>query len=265
MKILNFSFETHLAFSKPISDHDFVLRCQPVSSPRQTVLEATTLYQPACSIAQQTDGFGNMIQVGRIAREHDSFTFTSVGSVLVEADDVRPEHCHPMYARASQMTQAGPVIASFADDVLRVCPNATAYDKALRLSRALHAAMTYEPGATDVTTTAEQALEQRRGVCQDYTQALLALCRHAGVPARYVCGLIIGEGATHAWVEVHDGTRWRGIDPTNDKLVDDDYIKISHGRDFVDCPIEQGMFRGDAEQVQTVLVEVTDDSTAWDD
>ena len=72
---------------------------------------------------------------------------------------------------------------------------------------------------------------------------------------------MVGEGATHAWVEVHDGSRWRGVDPTNDCQVTDDYIVLSRGRDFADCPIEVGVFIGGARQKQTVRVTVTDDST----
>ena len=68
---------------------------------------------------------------------------------------------------------------------------------------------------------------------------------------------MLGEGATHAWVEVFDGQLWHGIDPTNDRLVDDGYIAFSHGRDFSDCPIEVGVFRGGARQSQSVAVSVT--------
>lgn len=34
---------------------------------------------------------------------------------------------------------------------------------------------------------------------------MIALCRKAGIPARYENGMMIGEGATHAWVEVYTG------------------------------------------------------------
>ena len=40
------------------------------------------------------------------------------------------------------------------------------------------------------------------GVCQDYAHCMLALCRLCGLPARYVSGHVLGEGGTHAWVEV---------------------------------------------------------------
>lgn len=73
---------------------------------------------------------------------------------------------------------------------------------------------------------------------------LIAACRCAGVPARYVNGFLVGEGETHAWVEVHDECCWRGLDPTNRHEVDCGYIALSHGRDFTDCPIERDAVAG---------------------
>ena len=65
-----------------------------------------------------------------------------------------------------------------------------------------------------------------KGVCQDYSHILIALCRKYKIPARYVVGMIIGEGATHAWVEVYYDGCWYGLDPTHNKEVDDYFIKI---------------------------------------
>ncbi len=78
------------------------------------------------------------------------------------------------------------------------------------------------------------------------------------------CGFLVGEGETHAWVEVHDECCWRGLDPTNRREVDCGYIALSHGRDFADCPIERGVFVGGARQSMSVSVRVTDDaSLTW--
>ena len=55
---------------------------------------------------------------------------------------------------------------------------------------------------TSIATTAAEALAGGRGVCQDTAHVMIALCRAAGLPARYVSGHLLGEGGTHAWVEV---------------------------------------------------------------
>lgn len=112
----------------------------------------------------------------------------------------------------------------------------------------LHADLTYQKAATDVTTTAEQAMERGAGVCQDYAQIFLALLRLSGIPARYVTGMLEGEGQSHAWAEIALGGYWYGLDPTNDCAAADSHVKIGSGRDFLDCRISQGVFRGAAHQ-----------------
>lgn len=68
------------------------------------------------------------------------------------------------------------------------------------------------------------------------------MCRHVGLTARYIAGLLGGEGATHAWVEVYHNERWIGLVPTHNRMVDDNYITIAHGRDYRDCMLDIGIF-----------------------
>ncbi|WP_321970836.1 transglutaminase family protein [Paratractidigestivibacter sp.] len=262
MKILNYFFETTLEFSEPVRAHDFVLRCMPPNTGSQTVMDSQLIVEPPVRVSEQVDGFGNKLQVGRLDGPHDSFTFISSGMVMVDTAQIHAAAAHPVYSRQSELTQAGPHIKAFVDDALRVCANAPARDKAERLAGLLSQVMTYGRGNTGVKTTAEEALAGGRGVCQDYAHVLISACREAGVPARYVNGFLLGEGETHAWVEVHDGVCWRGVDPTNRREADCNYITLSHGRDFSDCPIERGVFVGQASQAQSVRAQVTDDA-AW--
>ena len=87
---------------------------------------------------------------------------------------------------------------------------------------------------------------------------MAALCRLNGLPARYVSGMLIGEGFSHAWVEVFCNGRWYGFDPTNDVLVTDSHIKIGVGRDAYDCQINRGIIKGGGSQTQTVEVKVNE-------
>ncbi|MGN1262993.1 MAG: transglutaminase family protein, partial [Prevotella sp.] len=130
------------------------------------------------------------------------------------------------------------------------------FDLAVSIAHEVHGMMEYAPGVTDVGTTAADALAIRRGVCQDYAHIMIALCRRAGMAARYVCGFLCGTGQTHAWVEVFDGYSWRGIDPTNDVCIDYGYIKLAHGRDASDCAVSRGMFGGEARQTMVTDVKV---------
>jgi transglutaminase-like putative cysteine protease len=124
------------------------------------------------------------------------------------------------------------------------------------LSDGIQKSMTYVPGITTVQTTASQSLEIGQGVCQDLAHLLISLCRKAGIPARYVTGFMQGEGYTHAWIEFYDNGSWYGYDPTHNKQIDTGYIKIAHGRDYEDCSIDRGVFKGLAQQKLEVFLKV---------
>lgn len=134
------------------------------------------------------------------------------------------------------------------------------YEKALCIMRCLHDSFRYLPGITAVHETAEAALSLGQGVCQDYAHIMLSLLRLEGIPARYVVGMTLGEGASHAWVEALCNGYWYGFDPTNNKLVNDEYIRVSCGRDSGDCSIIRGTFYGLVAQMQQerVVVEQLD-------
>ena len=271
MKILSFTFETALHFSEPVSEHSFVLRCLPKNTPSQTVMDSQAIISPRTPVANQTDGFGNRLQIGRIEAAHDEFSFISTGLVVVDAAHIEGEDAqnaekgplasgpygasaHPIYANPSTFAAADAAMRAFAQETSAEASGPWSIAQAL--SHAVHERLAYVKDVTDVSTTASQAFALGSGVCQDFAHVLIALLRSLGIPARYVNGLIVGEGATHAWVEMHDGVQWRGIDPTHDRPIDDTYIVLSHGRDFADCAIESGVFRGGARQNQHVAVQV---------
>ncbi|MCC8102136.1 MAG: transglutaminase family protein [Clostridiales bacterium] len=127
---------------------------------------------------------------------------------------------------------------------------------AITLMHGLYEHFTYVQGVTDVRTTVEEAMVLGKGVCQDYSHILLSLCRIWKIPCRYVVGMLIGEGLSHAWVEICSGGCWYALDPTNNLIVDDQHIKISAGRDYRDCIVSQGVFVGRTTQTQTVAVRV---------
>lgn len=131
---------------------------------------------------------------------------------------------------------------------------ATARAAILRLSRALHRHMTFDPEATRVDTPPEVAFAQARGVCQDYAQILICGSRALGIPGGYVSGFLRtepppgqprleGVDAMHAWVRAWDGTGWIEIDPTNDRLAGVDYVTLARGRDYGDAAPVLGALR----------------------
>ena len=113
----------------------------------------------------------------------------------------------------------------------------------------VHRSMSYELGVTGVRTTAAEALARGAGVCQDYAHVMLAICRACGLPSRYVSGHLLGQGGTHAWVEVvlptNDGTgdaiAWP-FDPTQASRGGLGYVTIAVGGDYSDVAPTSGTY-----------------------
>ena len=213
---------------------------------------------PGCDNVRQSLGqFGSRRIYGCIDSPHTDFTIAVSGKVKTGLE-IFEEFCEdPLESAAfrvqSGLTQPGPAIRAFHDS-LDLC--GSAYDRAMAIRKAVHEAFSYQPGATSAHESGEDAFARKQGVCQDYAHVMLSLLRMEGIPARYVAGMLLGEGASHAWVEAQCGGYWYGFDPTNDLLVDDGYIRASCGRDSADCAVIRGTFYGLAAQVQREQVTV---------
>ena len=261
MKKLVFDYEMKLSFSSPVTEHRFQLRCIPVTGARQQVVDAKITVEPAVELETTVDSFGSLVKTGYIPEPHEVFNYKVTGIAFVDNEHIKPEIHKPLYRFDSALTIPGPSVEA----LIRVCrervgslpAEATPIDRAREVMDEVFHAFVYTPGSTTIRTTAEQALAQRKGVCQDYAHVMLSVCRHVGLTARYIAGLLGGEGATHAWVEIYHDGRWIGLDPTHNRMVDDSYITIAHGRDYRDCMLDIGIFSGnDVQQHQWVNASV---------
>lgn len=75
-------------------------------------------------------------------------------------------------------------------------------------------------------------LAKQSGTCRDFTVLYMAVCRAAGLAARFVSGYQQGDLAQatdlHAWAEVYvPGGGWRGFDPTLGLAVSDRHIALA--------------------------------------
>ena len=141
-------------------------------------------------------------------------------------------------------------------------------DAVTDVMRRIHADFEFEPGSTTVSTSVDEVLYQRRGVCQDFAHLMLACLRGHGLPARYMSGYLLtdpptgrarllGADASHAWVAAYaPGLGWVEFDPTNDRLADARYITLGWGCDFADAVPLRGVLIGGRGQAMSVEVSV---------
>jgi len=255
LKDVCFQYQTELDFSSPASDHRFLLRILPGSDSRQRINALTWRIDPdpAGAVWRTVDGFGNEALSGYIDDPHGHFRFGITGSARVSGDPhtmcYREPHRALLYS--TELTRPRGGITDFYNAIERLAP-CGALDRIRYFSSAVHTSLRYERGVTTNSTTAREAFEVGAGVCQDYAHILLALLRLDRTPCRYVAGLASDYGETHAWVEAWVADTWYGTDPTRDKPINEGYIAMSRGRDFADCSIDRGIFKGACCGRQTV-------------
>jgi len=96
--------------------------------------------------------------------------------------------------------------------------------------------ITYRPGSTHSTTTAQEVFQQRAGVCRDFAHLGITFCRALNIPARIVVGYVWFDEPPqdfHAVFEAWLDGRWVLFDPTGMAPVDR-LVRIGTGRDAKD-------------------------------
>lgn len=256
MQTVEFSYSMQIAFSSPVVRHCFSLRCLPFNNEYQRIRELFIDVSPHNVLTETADGFGNRILTDRITEAHTDFSVYVNGVAEIEVAAKMTEPLNGIYKYPSQYTVCGERLSALTALCRPICQGKSPTEAAQIVMRELRKRFTYQSGATNIDTTAEAALALAKGVCQDFAHMQIAVCRALGIPARYVVGMQEGTGETHAWAEVYDNGVWVGIDPTNNKMVDDCYLTLSHGRDFADCGVNRGLFIGGGTQTQTIQASV---------
>lgn len=200
----------------------------------------------------QDDEYGNLVLNVRVPQVKQAINFEAW--IVVERHAGGP-HIVPVslltdarFLQPSELTKPNVVLQEVATKLAN--DGACGAVLASRINDWAHNALVYEHDVTSVRTTATEALKLGRGVCQDYSHIMLTLCRLCGLPARYVSGHLLGEGGTHAWVEVllpdlddPEKAIAMPFDPTNGNLAGLSYLTIAVGRDYYDVAPTSGTFR----------------------
>jgi transglutaminase-like putative cysteine protease len=201
------------------------------------------------------DRFGNMVVDVFAARVPETIEF--VAEVSVERHAAEPNRLPDGWLTESYLLEPSALTA--ADERIRraAAELADSAEWGLQLADSIndwvYQSMTYQYGVTGVRTTAADALALGSGVCQDYAHVMLAVCRACGLPSRYVSGHLLGQGGSHAWVEVvlptRDGTGdaiASTFDPTHASRGGLGYVTIAVGGDYLDVAPTSGTYRSSA-------------------
>lgn len=201
------------------------------------------------AMRQDSDDFGNRILELEMPQAHGVVSFEA--HMLIESaayNNLHQSMISPVEAKHfleyTTLTTPDAHILQIARQLQSEA--SSEYELAQRINQWVHGAMHYQSGVTTVKTTAAEALKLGQGLCQDYAHLMLAICRTAGLPARYVSGHLLGDGGSHAWVEVfltsQDGLGIFAFDPTNNRQPHLGYVTVAVGRDFRDVSPTTGSF-----------------------
>ncbi len=275
-------------YRRPAGTSRTLLRIQPLSIPGQQVLAGLVSSEPRASFRQDGhDFFGNPMvflahddQIaaitfrfeGRVLRLGPeggldlSCAPDGLGAEIAAETSIAPDSPHHFLGVSPRVAQ-DPEIAAFARETAAGAPSVLAAVEAV-LHR-LHREFTFDPTATEVTTTPSDAFRLRRGVCQDISHVAITALRSIGVPAGYVSGYLRtipppgeprleGADAMHAWVRVWCGARmgWLDFDPTNDIRGGADHIVVAIGRDYSDVAPVKGSLRSSGQHESEHSVDV---------
>lgn len=269
---------TEYRYESPVSSSFGQLHLIPRDLPGQRCVKAALLIEPPpAELRERRDYFGNRASYFSVLHPHTTLTVTATSDVEVRARNaggpvladqpwehvrsrLRSDHADGVleareYVLDSPLAAAAPALMDYA--LVSFTPGRPFIDATRHVCQRIHHDFTYRPGATTITTTLDDLLARREGVCQDFAHLAIGCLRSIGLAARYVSGYIEthappglpkleGADRSHAWLSVFaPDAGWIDIDPTNDQLVDDRYVTTAWGRDYADVPPVKGVIYTD--------------------
>jgi transglutaminase-like putative cysteine protease len=261
--LLTISHTTRYRYDQPGSHAVQKLRLTPHDSNAQRVIKWTIDAPGIETAATHIDGFGNKVHLISQSEPHDELVITASGEVEtfdtggVSGPD-QPQTNPRVFLNATRLTAESDSINDLADEVNASSSNPL--DQLHTLMSRISEKVVYEPWTTHSNTTAAEAFDAGKGVCQDHAHILIAAARRLDIPARYATGYLHVEEegtyvAHHAWSEAFLAELgWIGLDPANGVCPTEHYVRLSCGLDAVGASPITGVRKGSGIENLTVDV-----------
>jgi len=276
---------TEYNYSVPVEHSTHTFRLNPVEDAIQEVVQATLELSVDGELLQFEDVFGNHSIHYDIAHAYTKLLIKTQSRVKVYScspDDHSPPmrrsqiplvwmpwqrqmmlpYLLPPELPETQLRQLTDFAMSFVER-----NDSHLINSLIDINKKIHEDFAYVPGITFLETTAFDVFSIRKGVCQDFANLFICLCRLLNLPARYRVGYIYTGGdyenklqsdASHAWAEVYlPYLGWRGFDPTNGCMVAQDHVRVACGRNYRDAtPVSGTIFKGGGTEQLKVEVQI---------
>ncbi len=272
--------QTTFRYEPAVRESVMEVRMQPRTDFRQRCLSFTLDVQPRATLQVYRDFFGNAVHHFDIPARHECIEIVAQATVDVlpspillseetsewkELDERVAQGDYWEMLLPSYFAKPTELLEKLATE-LDLRRRGRALDLLKELNGRLYELFAYAPNTTNVDSPIDEALEARRGVCQDFAHIMIALVRQLKIPSRYVSGYLFHEdksldrsptGATHAWLEAYLGEQgWVAFDPTNNRIGCERHVRVAVGRDYADVPPTRGVHKGEAQSELSVMVSV---------
>ncbi|MEE6178614.1 transglutaminase family protein [Mycobacterium sp. 050134] len=267
---------TGYAYQSPVTASYNEARLTPRSNTRQNVILNRVETIPATRSYRYIDYWGTAVTAFDLHAPHTDLTVTSSSVVETEEpegpdaevtwSDLRTEAVIDRFDELLRPTEHTPASKRVASVGKKIAKSHTPSEAVVAAAGWVREQLDYLPGTTSVASSGLDALNEGKGVCQDFVHLSLMLLRGMGIPARYVSGYlypkrdaVVGEtvdGRSHAWIEVWTGGWW-AYDPTNNAPISEQYVSVGAGRDYTDVSPLKGIYSGEGATDLDVVVEVT--------
>ena len=258
---LSILHRTTYRYTAPVHYSIQQLRLTPRDEPHQRTLR-WRLKTPG-RLNPAPDAYGNLVHTLALTQTHGDVEIEARGEVEVDPleegglDDVAGGPPPLSYLSSTPLTAPDDRLQDFTERLLK----GTGRHALLEFASEVCGAIDYQPGTTEVTSTAVEALTLGRGVCQDHAHVFIAACRLKGLPARYVSGYVhpsdAPHAASHAWADVYlTDEGWVSIDVTHRRFASDYLCRLAVGRDYVSAGPVRGVRVGGGEERLEVRVNI---------
>lgn len=262
---LSIAHSTTYQYAEPLGYGLLQVRLTPKSRAGQRVLNWKITIDGGSVQAEFDDHHNNLVALVSTDSSQTELAIHCEGEVVAEnRSGLIGEHGGNaplwLFRRTTPLTRSGKLVRALARDVDPEMNDEVARLHAL--SNAVANAIVYQIGQTDAATTAEEALEAGRGVCQDHAHTFVSAARLLGYPARYVGGYLmmndrIDQDAGHAWAEAYvNNLGWIGFDISNQISPDDRYVRVATGLDYRDAAPVSGLTYGNKAESMAVSLQV---------
>lgn len=259
--------KTTYTYDRPAQSVIQLLRLTPRNHEGQTVRKWRIELEEDGALRSGQDAFGNITHMLSLAGNINKITLTVEGEVEKQDTNGMLRHSlepfpPALFLRETDLTKPDAALLDFAQRCATKA-GGSGLKVMHELMAAINREVTFDIEPTTATTTAAQAFEMQRGVCQDLSHIFIACARSLGIPARYVGGYLLRsddvehQDAGHAWIEAYiPDLGWVGFDPANGVCPTEAHIRVSVGLDYLGAAPVRGSRYGGAEEQMDVAVTV---------